>query len=108
MSWLIPSRETRTAGARNRPEPEPRHPRSVGRPAAARVPLLAHGGRSVSASIDWSLTPGRYVGVAPPKKDEDLDLEQTMRDIHRELAELNAGATELARRIQGNSEELGA
>ncbi len=30
---------------------------------------------------DWSLTPGRYVGVAPPEKDEDFDFEQTLRDI---------------------------
>jgi type I restriction enzyme M protein len=39
-------------------------------------------------AADWSLTPGRYVGVAPPEEDEDFDLEQTLRDIHTELADL--------------------
>jgi len=58
-------------------------------------------------AADWSLTPGRYVGVAPPEVDEDFDFEQTLRDIHVELAELNREATELAAKIQDNFEELG-
>jgi type I restriction enzyme M protein len=40
-------------------------------------------------AADWSLTPGRYVGVAPPEEDDDFDFEQTLRDIHTELADLN-------------------
>lgn len=56
---------------------------------------------------DWSLTPGRYVGVAPEEVDEDFDFEETMRTIHAELNELNAEAVELAERIAGNFEELG-
>ena len=56
---------------------------------------------------DWSLTPGRYVGVAPKEVDEDFDFEETMRVIHAELNELNAEAAELAERIAGNFEELG-
>ena len=40
-------------------------------------------------AADWSLTPGRYVGVAPPEVDEDFDFEQTLKDIHLELADLN-------------------
>jgi len=59
-------------------------------------------------AADWSLTPGRYVGVAPPEEDEDFDFEQTLRDIHTELADLNKEAVELAGRIQENFEELGA
>jgi type I restriction enzyme M protein len=59
-------------------------------------------------AADWSLTPGRYVGVAPPEEDEDFDFEQTMRDLHRELAELNAESADLAATIQRNFEELGA
>ncbi|MDF0665486.1 MAG: class I SAM-dependent DNA methyltransferase [Nitrospira sp.] len=59
-------------------------------------------------TADWSLTPGRYVGVAPPEEDEDFDFEQTLRDIHTELADLNKEATELAAKIQENFEELGA
>ena len=59
-------------------------------------------------AADWSLTPGRYVGVAPPEEDEDFDFEQTLRDIHVELADLNKEAAKLATQIQENFEELGA
>ena len=59
-------------------------------------------------AADWSLTPGRYVGVAPPEEDEDFDFEQTLRDIHTELADLNKEAAERAAKIQENFEELGA
>ena len=38
---------------------------------------------------DWSLTPGRYVGVAPEEEDEDFDFEEALRDIHVELEDLN-------------------
>ena len=58
-------------------------------------------------AADWSLTPGRYVGVAPPEEDEDFDFEQTLRDIHTELADLNKEAVELAAKIQKNFEDLG-
>jgi len=57
---------------------------------------------------DWSRTPRRYVGVAPPDEDEDFDFEQTVRDIHTELADLNSEAAELADRIQANSPALSA
>jgi len=57
---------------------------------------------------DWSLTPGRYVGVAPPAVDEDFDFEQALRDIHVELADLNRDACALAAKIQSNFEGLGA
>jgi type I restriction enzyme M protein len=60
------------------------------------------------AAADWSLTPGRYVGVAPPEEDEDFDFEQTLSDIHTELADLNKEAVALAKKIQANFEELGA
>ena len=59
-------------------------------------------------AADWSLTPGRYVGVAPPEEDEDFDFEQTLRDIHVELSDLNKEAVDLAAKIQENFEELGA
>jgi type I restriction enzyme M protein len=64
--------------------------------------------RAEIEGADWSLTPGRYVGVAPQEEDEEFDFEQTMRDIHTELADLNKEATELAAKIQANFEELGA
>jgi type I restriction enzyme M protein len=58
-------------------------------------------------TADWSLTPGRYVGVAPAEVDEDFDFEQTLRDIHVELADLNREAVELAAKIAANFEGLG-
>ena len=58
-------------------------------------------------AADWSLTPGRYVGVAPDEVDEDFDFEQALRDIHVELADLNKEAAELAAKIQENFEEMG-
>jgi type I restriction enzyme M protein len=64
--------------------------------------------RAEIEAADWSLTPGRYVGVAPAEVDDDFDFEQTMREIHVELADLNREAVELAGRIQENFEELGA
>jgi len=39
---------------------------------------------------------------------EDFDFEQTLRDIHVELADLNKEAVALAAKIQENFEELGA
>ncbi len=56
---------------------------------------------------DWSLTPGRYVGVAPEEVDEDFDFEETLREIHVELEDLNAEAVKLAAMIKQNFEELG-
>jgi type I restriction enzyme M protein len=58
-------------------------------------------------AADWSLTPGRYVGVAPAEVDEHFDFEQTLGDIHVELADLNQEAVALAKKIQKNFEELG-
>ena len=58
-------------------------------------------------AADWSLTPGRYVGVAPAEVDADFDFEQAIRDIHVELADLNGEATALAAQIQANFEGLG-
>jgi type I restriction enzyme M protein len=55
---------------------------------------------------DWSLTPGRYVGVAPPEEDDDFDFEETLRDIHTELADLNKEAVDLAAKIEVNFQEL--
>jgi len=55
---------------------------------------------------DWSLTPGRYVGVAPEEEDEDFDFEEALRDIHIEIDGLNAEAVELAVTIKKNFEEL--
>ena len=64
--------------------------------------------RQEIAANDWSLTPGRYVGVAVGQQDEDDGeaFTKRMREIHIELAELNDKAVELAGRIASNFEEL--
>lgn len=59
------------------------------------------------AEHDWSLTPGRYVGVAPEEEDEDFDFEEALRSIHIDLTGLNEEAANLAARIARNFEELG-
>ncbi len=56
---------------------------------------------------DRSLTPGRYVGVAPEEEDENFDFEETLRGIHTELKELNTEAATLAAAIDKNFEEMG-
>jgi type I restriction enzyme M protein len=63
--------------------------------------------RAEIEAADWSLTPGRFVGVAPAEVDEDFDFEQTLRDLHVELADLNREAVGLAAKIQANFEGLG-
>ena len=55
---------------------------------------------------DWSLTPGRYVGVASVI-DEDFDFESRLKEIQMELDGLNEDAFELAKLIKMNFEELG-
>jgi type I restriction enzyme M protein len=55
---------------------------------------------------DCSLTPGRYVGVAPEAQDEDFDFPTAMREIHAELAELNAEATRLPEKLEENFAKL--
>jgi type I restriction enzyme M protein len=64
--------------------------------------------RATIKAHDWSLTPGRYVGVAPEEVDEDFDFEEALRAIHIDLKGLNEEAVELAARIAKNFEELGA
>ena len=57
---------------------------------------------------DWSLTPGRYVGVTPEEEDEDFDFEEALRSIHIDLKGLNEEAVVLAARIARNFEEIGS
>ncbi|HEY5123185.1 MAG TPA: class I SAM-dependent DNA methyltransferase [Ignavibacteria bacterium] len=54
---------------------------------------------------DWSLSPGRYVGVdsAPP---DDFDYEERLNEIHIELKGLSEEAIELANKISENYKEL--
>ena len=70
--------------------------------------LVKQVSRSDIEAHDWSLTPGRYVGVAPEEEDEDFDFEEALRSIHIDLKGLNEEAAALAARIARNFEELGA
>ena len=63
--------------------------------------------RSEIEKHDWSLTPGRYVGVAP-EEEEDFNFEEELQSIHIDLKGLNEEAMVLAERIAQNFEELGA
>ena len=64
--------------------------------------LCAVVGRETIASNDYSLTPGRYVGVALglENNDEGESFRERMKEIHSELAELNETAVDLASKIQ--------
>jgi type I restriction enzyme M protein len=50
---------------------------------------------------DWSLSPGRYVGV-DTATDDDFDYEERLNEIHIELEGLNEEAIELAKSIAEN------
>jgi type I restriction enzyme M protein len=62
--------------------------------------------RAEIADNDYSLTPGRYVGVED-QIDPDFDYETEMGMIKMNLKELNEEANTLAAQIQTNLEELG-
>ena len=55
---------------------------------------------------DWSLTPGRYVGVAPEEIDPDFDFGETMRTIHAELEGLNTQVSDLTKKISENFKKI--
>jgi type I restriction enzyme M protein len=55
---------------------------------------------------DWSLTPGRYVGIAPEEVDQDFDFEDAIKDIHVELEGLNEEATMLGATISKHFKDL--
>ena len=55
----------------------------------------------------WSLTPGRYVAVAPSEEDDEFNFEEALRSIHSDLKGLNEEAAGLAARIIRNFEGLG-
>ena len=61
--------------------------------------------REEIAANDWSLTPGRYVGVAETD-DSDEDFAEKFASLHEELLKLNAEAATLAKKIDANFKEL--
>lgn len=54
---------------------------------------------------DWSLSPGRYVGV-DTTTDDDFDYEERLNEIHIELEGLNEEAIALSKTISENFKEL--
>jgi len=54
---------------------------------------------------DWSLSPGRYVGV-DTSTDDNVDYEERLNEIHIELDGLNEEAIALAKSISENFKEL--
>lgn len=58
------------------------------------------------AGEDWSLNPGRYVGVAPGSKKADEDFKVVLEVLQGELEELNGEARKLEKRIAKNVAEV--
>ncbi len=54
----------------------------------------------------WSLTPGAYVGVAPVE-DDGVDFNNRMKEIQKELLELQEESNRLMKIISRNVEEMG-
>jgi type I restriction enzyme M protein len=54
---------------------------------------------------DWSLSPGRYVGV-DTATDDDFDYEERLAEIHIELEGLNEEAKNLVTTIQENYKSI--
>jgi type I restriction enzyme M protein len=54
----------------------------------------------------WSLNPGRYVGVAEHRRDDDLDFVEQLTELQEELEMLNSEAGELAGRISDSIASL--
>lgn len=58
------------------------------------------------AAQDWSLNPGRYVGVSPGEPVSDEDFKERLETLSEELESLNAQARELEATIARNVAEL--
>ena len=74
----------------------------------ANVPGLCKAVRRADMAPDYSLTPGRYVGVAVGLQDDDDGeaFQARMKEIHTELAELNLMSLGLAEKIQEQLSEF--
>ena len=74
--------------------------------AYADVPGLCRVARVAEIEAqDWSLNPGRYVGVTARAADE-VDFAVRLEELHEELEVLNAEAHELEERIAENVSKL--
>jgi type I restriction enzyme M protein len=55
---------------------------------------------------NWGLTPGRYVGVAPEEEDPDFNFQETIKNIHQKLDDLNKKSIEISNKILDNLKGL--
>jgi type I restriction enzyme M protein len=55
---------------------------------------------------DWSLNPGRYVGVAPGQAHDAVEFEEKLEALQEELEVLNTEAATLQERVATNVAEL--
>ena len=55
---------------------------------------------------DWSLTPGRYVGVAPDSGSDDEVFVERLKQIHDEFSELSEQAARTTEKILENISQL--
>lgn len=62
--------------------------------------------RAIIEDNECSLTPGRYVGVAPLEDDPEFDYEERMTSIRDELSSLNEQAFSLAQMIDNDLAEI--
>jgi type I restriction enzyme M protein len=62
--------------------------------------------RAEIAAQEWSLNPGRYVGVTPGQRVEDEAFKAKLEALHEELEELNTEAARLQAQIAQNVAEL--
>jgi type I restriction enzyme M protein len=58
--------------------------------------------RAEIAGQDWSLNPGRYVGIAPGKQPDEVDFRERLEALQEELEGLNAEAVRLQGIIAAN------
>jgi type I restriction enzyme M protein len=68
--------------------------------------LCAVVSRADIASHDWSLNPGRYVGVAPGQLGDDEEFKARLEAMQEELETLNAEAARFQERIASNVAEV--
>ena len=62
--------------------------------------------RSEIEAQDWSLNPGRYVGVAPGRTHEAAEFKERLEALQEELEVLNAEAASLQAQIAQNVAEI--
>jgi type I restriction enzyme M protein len=62
--------------------------------------------RTEIGAQDWSLNPGRYVGVAPGRAHDDEEFKEKLEGLQEELEVLNAEAAKFQTRIAQNVAEL--